>query len=87
MKTDHREIYAARNRSKKRCSFWTFDAAWNLAANVAKEKWGVESASLYVSTALCNQLHRDGKDIRKLIIYAKNYLIDKNKLAPMPVHT
>jgi len=87
MKTDHKVIYAARNRVKGRYSFWTFDAAWSLASTVAKEKWGIKDASLYVSTALCNQLYRDGKDVRKLITDAKNYLIDKKDIVPVPVHT
>jgi hypothetical protein len=59
-------IYAARNRCKVRRTVWVFDAAWNLAKTTAKEKWGQENASLYISTALCNQLARDGHNIRSM---------------------
>jgi hypothetical protein len=65
------EIYAGRNRKKVRRPFWTFEAAWNLAATESKRKWRVENASLYVSTALCNQLKRDGHNVRQLIKEAK----------------
>jgi hypothetical protein len=74
---DHKEIYAARNRHKVRRPIWTFDAAWNLAGIKSLEKWGATNASLYVSTALCNQLRRDGINIRKLIMDAKNKYYNK----------
>jgi hypothetical protein len=77
MKTDHQKIYASRNRHKVRRPIWTFDAAWNLAGTKSLEKWGETNASLYISTALCNQLRRDGVDVRKLISDAKNKCSNK----------
>lgn len=86
MKTDFKFNYASRNRHKIKRQFWTFEAAWNLAATESKRKWGVENSSLYVATALCNQLKRDGHDVRKLILDAKNYLQNNHIVAPEPVH-
>lgn len=71
MSIDCKQIYAARNRSKVKKNFYTFDAAWNLAGEMALKKWGMRNASLYVSTALCNQLKRDGVDVRQKINEAK----------------
>ena len=70
MKTNHDEIYLARNRTKQRRQFLTYEAMWNAAKKLAKDKWGVRcngrfGASSIVHLALHEYLKKNGIDIKE----------------------
>ena len=67
MKTDHDEIYIARNRTKQRRQFFTYEAMWTAAQGLAHKKWRWRrfGASSIVHIALHEYLKRHGIDIKE----------------------
>jgi hypothetical protein len=69
-KTDHDLVYIARNRTKQRRQFLTYEAMWNAAKRLARNKWGDRfggrfGASSIVHIALHEYLKKNGIDIKE----------------------
>jgi hypothetical protein len=72
MNINHNGIYLSRNRTKRQCKVFTFDAMKNAAEALAEKKFGKRSFSLCCHMALYKYLRDNGFiDLRKLLNEAK----------------
>lgn len=68
VKNKSREIYIARNRTKRQCKVFTFEAMKNAGQELALKLYGKKSFSLFCHMAAYKELRKHNFiDLRKLL--------------------
>jgi hypothetical protein len=69
-----REIYLARNRTKRQCKVFTFEAMKNAGSELALKLYGKKSFSLFCHMSAYKELRRHNFiDLRKLLTEYKQH--------------